>query len=137
MNPQSERNHQSAVRDPQGIRNPQSEIRNPDRLAARGDLDPFRVSPEAFETVEEARLAREDVDDEVEVVEQNPFGAVVAFDVRRLDFGREPPSRRPRWRALPRVGAGRDHEEVGEAGRLRRSRTTRSTAFGLPRAPIA
>ena len=55
------------------------------RSAARGDLDALGVAPQAFEAVEDPRLGREHVDDEVEVVEENPFRAVVAFDVRRLD----------------------------------------------------
>ena len=52
---------------------------------SRGDLDPLRVAPQPLEAVEQPRLGREDVHDEVEVVEQDPFGPVVAFDVRRLD----------------------------------------------------
>ncbi len=63
-------------------------------------LHALGVAPEALEPVEHPCLRREDVDDEIEVVEQDPFGSVVAFDVRGLDAGRaRPPSRRPRWRA--------------------------------------
>ncbi len=47
--------------------------------------DAFRRPPEPFERIERARLGAEDVDDEVEVVEQDPSGAVAAFDVRGLD----------------------------------------------------
>ena len=46
-----------------------------------GHLNTFGVAPQPFEAVKRARFAREDVDDEVEVVEQDPLGAVVAFDV--------------------------------------------------------
>ena len=53
------------------------------RPASR-NLHPFRVPPESFEAVEQARLGREDVHDEIEVVEQDPLGSLVAFDVRRL-----------------------------------------------------
>jgi len=44
----------------------------------------LRIAPEAFQRVERAGLRSEHVHDEVEVVEENPFGAVVAFDVRGL-----------------------------------------------------
>src|SRR6185503_596185 len=46
------------------------------------ELDPLGVAPEPLEAVEAARVRREDVDDEVEVVEENPFGSIVAFGVR-------------------------------------------------------
>ena len=86
--------------------------------SVRGDLDAVRVAPQPLEAVEDARLGREHVDDEIEVVEQNPFGAVVAFDVRRLDpLVGERFHHAVRDRAhLPRVRAGRDQEEIGEAG---------------------
>src|SRR5438552_7635632 len=41
------------------------------------NLDAVGAAPEAFEPVEQPHLAAEDVHDEVEVVEQNPFRAVV------------------------------------------------------------
>ncbi len=45
------------------------------------ELDPLRPAPEAFEAVELACLRGEDMDDEVEVVEQDPVGIAVALDV--------------------------------------------------------
>ena len=42
------------------------------------------VAPESFQPVERAGLRREHVHDEIEVVEEDPFRAVVAFDVRGL-----------------------------------------------------
>ena len=94
------------------------------RLAVRGglvaDLDPLGIAPQPLERVELARLRREDVDDEVEVVHQDPLGAVVALDVRR-------PHLRGAQRLLdgvgdrlhlPRVLSGAQHEEVGERRRV-------------------
>ena len=40
---------------------------------------PLRVSPEPLEPVKRATVAAEDVHDEVEVVEQDPFGFLDAF----------------------------------------------------------
>lgn len=42
-------------------------------------FDASRAAPEAVEAVEVTRLPGEDVDDEVEIVEQHPFGAGVAL----------------------------------------------------------
>src|SRR6188474_698279 len=57
------------------------------RIASRvrlvGNLVPLGVSPEPLESVERPTLTAEDVYDEVEVVEQNPFRAVHAFGQRR------------------------------------------------------
>src|SRR5688572_12761395 len=47
------------------------------------DLVSFGVAPEAFEAVERATLATEDVHDEVEVIEQDPFRFVDALRQRR------------------------------------------------------
>src|SRR5205809_484276 len=57
--------------------------RQQDRLSG-GNLDAFRIPPQAFEAVEHARFRGEDVDDEIKIIEQHPFGAVVPLDVRRL-----------------------------------------------------
>src|SRR5205814_1787407 len=46
-------------------------------------LNTFSVAPQPFESIEGAGFRRKDVDDEIEVVEEDPLGAVVAFDVRR------------------------------------------------------
>ena len=48
------------------------------------NFDALGVAPEPLEAVELARRRREDVEDEVEVVDQDPLGAFVAFDQRRL-----------------------------------------------------
>ena len=42
-------------------------------------IDTLGVAPQPFECVEAAALAAEDMDDEVEVVEQYPFGSIDAF----------------------------------------------------------
>src|SRR5712692_2304119 len=42
------------------------------------------IAPEPFERIEGARVGTEDVNDEIEVVQQDPSGAIVALDVRRL-----------------------------------------------------
>lgn len=55
------------------------------RCENRSGIHVLGVAPQALETVERARFGREDVDDEIEVIEQNPLGAVVAFDLRRFD----------------------------------------------------
>src|SRR6476620_11038075 len=48
----------------------------------------FCIAPEAFQTVERAGLRSEYMHDEIEVVQEDPFRAVVAFDVRGfLAFG--------------------------------------------------
>ena len=62
-----------------------------DRMSSRVrlivDLDALRVAPQPFERVELARLGREDVNDEVEIVEQHPIRRRIAFHVRRLALG--------------------------------------------------
>src|SRR4029077_4916403 len=42
------------------------------RSGRRGDVDPVGCAPEALQAVERARLRREDMDDEVEVVDEDP-----------------------------------------------------------------
>src|SRR5688572_12135129 len=49
------------------------------RLRHVGELDTRGAAPEAIEAVEIAGVLREDVDDEIEVVEEDPLGAGVAF----------------------------------------------------------
>src|SRR5438874_2126628 len=80
-------------------------------------LDALGGSPESLESVEQTRLSRENVDDEIEVVEQDPFGSIVAFDVRRLG-----PVFRKRFHDavgdganLPGVRARADDEVIGKA----------------------
>ena len=53
------------------------------RPAPRRNFDSLSIAPEPLERVESARLRREDVDDEREVVHQDPLGALVALDMRR------------------------------------------------------
>jgi hypothetical protein len=76
---------------------------------------PLRVAPQTLQPVERAAVAAEDVDDEVEVVEQDPFRPIdslpsvsaahqIAFSVSRHAVGD--------GRDLTRVAAGADHEEV-------------------------
>ncbi len=46
-----------------------------------GYLNPLGIAPQTLERIKRPRLRREDVDDEREVVHQDPLGAVVPFDV--------------------------------------------------------
>jgi hypothetical protein len=43
----------------------------------------FAGAPQSFQIVELARLCREDVDNEIDVVQKNPFTFLVPFDVQR------------------------------------------------------
>ena len=52
------------------------------KLLVVGKFDASGVAPQPLETVERTRGRREDVDDEVEVIEEDPLGALVALDVR-------------------------------------------------------
>src|ERR671923_546270 len=47
-----------------------------------GEFDARRVAPETFETVELPGRRREDVDDEIEVIDEHPLGALIPFEVR-------------------------------------------------------
>ena len=59
-------------------------VREPHHARALvGELMPLGVAPQPLEAVEGPALAAEDVDDEVEVVEQDPFRLVDAFGQRR------------------------------------------------------
>lgn len=48
------------------------------------DLQPFSLSPQSFKIVELALFGREDVDDEIAVVHQDPAPVVVALGMRRV-----------------------------------------------------
>src|SRR5690606_3362622 len=76
----------------------------------------WRLAPQPLERVELARLRREDVDDEVEEVEEDPLRAVVALDVRHATIERAQAlldGVGDRLR-LPDVGCRADDEHVGE-----------------------
>ena len=103
------------------------------------------ASPRPFQRVERAGLRREDVDDEREVVHQDPLGAVVSLDVRGANL------RRAQCLFdgvsdclhLPRALSGTQQKKSVKAGVLRRSRTTTSDAFlssaartALPTSPV-
>src|ERR1700758_5133378 len=50
-------------------------------------ISPFhglRVAPQPFEVVIHARLLRKNVDQEIAVIHQHPFGVLVAFDACRV-----------------------------------------------------
>ena len=84
------------------------------------EIDALGVAPQSLETVVQARLGREDVHDEVEVIEQDPFRLLVAFDVRRLgtrggEGFHDPVGDGPN---LSRAGTRTNHEIVGEPERL-------------------
>src|SRR5215203_1774430 len=89
------------------------------RLLAHGivaDVDSLRVAPEAFQRIKAARLWSEDVDDEAEVIHQEPVGAVVPFDVCRAKLRRaERFLHRVGYRLhLPLAVARTQYEEIGE-----------------------
>ena len=69
--------------------------------------------------IEVPLLRREDVHDEREEIHQDPFRAIVAFDVRRTHAGcRSVSSMLSAMPYLPAVLAGAHHEEVGERRRV-------------------
>src|SRR5207249_7278876 len=61
------------------------------RLGLLGEFVPLGVPPESFERIEIAALAAEDVDDEVEIIEQDPLGLLDALGQMRplAEFGPE------------------------------------------------
>jgi hypothetical protein len=77
------------------------------------------VAPETLQAVILAGFGREDVDQQVAVIGQHPFGLVVTLDADgqlaglllqlEADFVADGLN-------LARVGAGRDDEEIGERG---------------------
>jgi hypothetical protein len=77
----------------------------------RRDDHALRAAPEPLEVVEEPRVAREDVHDEVEVVDEDP-GSVGRFglDVGRLSMIAEP-RRSSAMARLARVGARTDESD--------------------------
>ena len=84
-------------------------VRGPARLLADGALR--RLAPELLEPVELARLRREDVDDDVEVVHEDPA---------RLGEALDPPRQQRRARSSARGGCRRGSPWPG--GRCCRSR---------------
>jgi hypothetical protein len=83
----------------------------------RGDFDELGAAPEAFEAVIFAGFGREDVDEEVAIVGEDPLGLFVAFDADgqfagvllelEADFIGD-------GLDLAGIGAGADDEEIGE-----------------------
>ena len=90
------------------------------RRGGIGERQRVGAAPQALEAVEHPRVGGEDVDDEVEVVEQHPFAALVAFDVA----GAELAGLERGFHAvgdglhLPPVLAGAEDEIVGEGAGL-------------------
>ncbi len=93
----------------------------------------FRMPPEAIEIVVLACLLGEDVDQKIAVVGQNPFRILVSLDAIRLladghellaDFVADGLN-------LARVGAGADHEIIGE--RRDRAQIEHAYVHGLAR----
>src|SRR5688572_3925599 len=83
-----------------------------------GEVVADGVAPEPLEAVEGSALTAEHVHDEVEVVEQDPLGALHTFGHGRplVELLLERVAHRVgNRRDLARVGAGTDHEVVGEA----------------------
>jgi len=80
-------------------------------------LNCLRAAPEALQVVVLARLGREDVDQQISVIGQHPFGLIVTFHVERqlsspplnlkIHFVRDGLN-------LPLVGAGAYDKEIGE-----------------------
>ena len=72
--------------------------------------------PQPFEIVELARLCRKDMDDEIDVVQQDPFTFLVSFDVERTDslFAESFVDAFCDRLIVPAGGAGADDEVVGE-----------------------
>src|SRR5687767_13687128 len=79
---------------------------------------PLGGAPQAFEAVKGAAVAAEHMDDEVEVVAQNPFGSIDPFHQPGplLELALQRLEHAVGNRAdVPRVAAGADDEEIGEA----------------------
>jgi hypothetical protein len=81
-----------------------------------GGIDGFGVTPEALEVIVRARGFREDVNDEIAVIHENPFSGVVAFDAVRqlaglfqLFFDLVGDRVRLSW-----IRGGADDEEIGK-----------------------
>jgi hypothetical protein len=82
----------------------------------RGELDGWHVAPELLEPVVLPRLRREDVEDDIEVVGQDPIALRGALDGSRpeLVVGLEALANLVHDRLrLARVPAATEHEEVG------------------------
>ncbi len=84
------------------------------------DLDPGDVAPQCFEPVEVARARREDVHDDVEVVEEDPFRFALPFGARRAHARGAQPLAHGVGDGLGLTGAAaaQDDEVVGVADRL-------------------
>ena len=96
------------------------------------ELNSRRFAPQPLERVELSCVRREDVDDEVEVIEQDPLRALVALDVSRshLDGLETFLDGIGNGMYLSRVGARADQEVVGEGTRL--SQIKNGDVRGLP-----
>lgn len=81
--------------------------------------DPLGAPPEPFEGVKGSQLRAEDVDDKVEVIEQNPFRSIVAFNVSwfAVDSCEMVDDRVGDRFDVPRVVTRADHEVIGESCR--------------------
>ena len=92
--------------------------RSPKGLNGFSDILPWRVPPQSFQIVESPVFWREDMDDEVGIIHQNPLRLAVAFDMVRgaslflqpqMDFiGNS--------LILRRGGSGTNDEAVSERG---------------------
>src|SRR5262245_60775005 len=84
------------------------------------NLCPCGVAPESIEPVKVASVLRKDVDDEVEIIDEDPLGPRVPFDVRRsLLLSFECLFHRiGNGLHLSRIRARADHEEISERAGL-------------------
>src|SRR4030095_5588616 len=65
--------------------------RSPKGLNSFSDILPWRIPPQSFQIVESPVFRREDVDDEVGLIHQDPLRLAVAFDmVRRASLFLQP-----------------------------------------------
>lgn len=78
------------------------------------------MTPEAFEIVVGAGGFREDMDDEIAVIHENPLGGIIAFDARRQLAGRLQLFSDLVCDGVGLAGVGNraDDEEIGEGGDL-------------------
>jgi hypothetical protein len=81
-----------------------------------GDIDPFGMTPETLEVVVRTSRFGKDMDDEVTVIQQDPFGGVIALETdRKLAHLLQLLGNLIRYRLrLARVRYGTNNEEIRE-----------------------
>ena len=81
-----------------------------------GNVAALACAPQPFEIVKLSRLARENVDDEIDVVQQDPFAFLLSFDMEGTDslFAESFVNAFSDRLIVTAGGAGADDEVVGK-----------------------